>query len=383
MRIAVPKETAAGEHRVALVPESCKKLIQAGYEVAIESGAGDAAGYGDAVYSEVGAVIGTDAMALVGSADLLLKINAPATTSGRDEVSWMRPGAIYVGSLMPLRNGATVRALAARKITAFSTDAIPRTTRAQAMDTLSSMANIGGYKGVLLAAVELNRYFPMLMTAAGMVRPAKIFVIGAGVAGLQAIATARRLGANVVATDVRPEVKEQIESVGAKYVGIELKESAAAGGGYAKELSEEDRRRQSQLLAEECAQSDVVVTTALIGGVFAPRLISADVVRTMKPGSVIVDLGADGGGNCELSKPGETVHVNGVTILAPLNLPSTLPFHASLLFSRNLTAFVLAFTKNMAFQLDFTDDIQQGAIITHDGEVTHARTRDALTKAGI
>ena len=381
MRIAVPKETMPGEQRVALVPESCKKLIQAGYEIAIEAGAGDAAGYGDAGYTEVGAVVGTDPAALVGSGDLLLKINAPSIAAARDEVNWLRPGSIYVGSLMPLRNGATVRALASRKITAFSTDAIPRTTRAQAMDTLSSMANIGGYKGVLLAAVELNRYFPMLMTAAGMVRPAKVFVIGAGVAGLQAIATARRLGANVVATDVRPEVKEQIESVGAKYVGIELKESAAAGGGYAKELSEEDRRRQSQLLAEECAQSDVVVTTALIGGVFAPRLISADTVRTMKPGSVIVDLAADGGGNCELSKPGETVRVGGVTILAPLNLPSTLPFHASLLFSRNLTAFVLAFTKDKAFQLDFTDDIQQGAIITHDGEVKHARTRDALARA--
>ena len=216
----------------------------------------------------------------------------------------MRPGAIYVGSLMPLRNLDAVRALAAAKITAFATDAIPRTTRAQSMDTLSSMANIAGYKGVLLAAVELESYFPMLMTAAGMVLPAKVFVIGAGVAGLQAIATARRLGAHVVATDVRPEVKEQIESVGAKYVGIELGESAAAGGGYAKELSEEDRQRQSELLAAECAQSDVVITTALIGGVFAPEADLADTVKTMKPGSVIVDLGADGGGNCELSKPG-------------------------------------------------------------------------------
>src|SRR5207302_5471115 len=246
----------------------------------------------------------------------------------RDEIAWMRPSSIYLGSLMPLRHLEAVRALRDRKVTAFATDAIPRTTRAQSMDTLSSMANISGYKGVLLAAVDLNRYFPMLMTAAGMVRPAKVFVIGAGVAGLQAIATARRLGANVVATDVRPEVKEQIESVGAKYVGIELKESAAAGGGYAKELSDEDRRRQSQLLAEECAQSDVVITTALIGGVFAPRLISADTVKTMKPGSLVVDLAADGGGNCELSKPGETVEADGVTILAPLNLPATMAFHA-------------------------------------------------------
>ena len=383
MRIVVPKETAPGERRVALVPESCKKLIQAGYDIAIESGAGEAAGFPESAYGDLGVAVESDPALLLGSADLVLKVTPPTTApSGRDETNWMRAGAIYLGSLMPLRHLDAVRALAARKITAFATDAIPRTTRAQSMDTLSSMANIGGYKGVLLAAVELNRYFPMLMTAAGMVFPAKVFVIGAGVAGLQAIATARRLGANVVATDVRPEVKEQIESVGAKYVGIELNESAAAGGGYAKELSEDDQRRQRQLLVEQCAQSDVVITTALIGGVFAPRLIGAETVKTMKPGSVIVDLGADGGGNCELSKPGETVHVGGVTIIAPLNLPATMPFHASLLFSRNLTAFVLAFTKDKAFQLDFSDDIQQGALITHDGEVKHARTREKMEKHG-
>ena len=383
MRIGVPKETMAGERRVALVPESGKKLIQAGYEVAVEAGAGEAAGFTDAAYREVGVTVESDPAALLGSSGLVLKVNAPTTGgSGRDEVGWMTPGAIYLGSLMPLRNLDAVRALAARKVTAFATDAIPRTTRAQSMDTLSSMANIGGYKGVLLAAAELNRYFPMLMTAAGMVFPAKVFVIGAGVAGLQAIATARRLGANVVATDVRPEVKEQIESVGAKYVGIELADTAAAGGGYAKELSPEDRARQSQLLAEQCAQSDVVITTALIGGVFAPRLISAETVRTMKPGSIIVDLAADGGGNCELSRPGETVHAGGVTILAPVNLPATVPFHASLLFSRNLTAFVQAFTKDKAFQLDLNDDIQQGALITHEGDVKHPRTRDALQKEG-
>src|SRR5262245_18654093 len=382
MRIAVPRETAPGERRVALVPESCKKLIQAGYEIAIESGAGEAAGFADSAYTDAGAAIVGDAASLIGSGDLVLKVTAPSTDNGtgRDETSWMKPGAIYVGSLMPLRNLKAVRALAARNVTAFATDAIPRTTRAQSMDTLSSMANLGGYKGVLLAAVELNRYFPMLTTAAGMVFPAKVFVIGAGVAGLQAIATARRLGANVVATDVRPEVKEQIESVGAKYVGIELSESASAGGGYAKELSDDDRRRQAELLAAECAQSDVVITTALIGGVFAPRLISADTVMTMKTGSGIVELGADGGGNCELSTPGATVHVGGVTIIAPLNLPSTMPYHASLLFSRNLTAFLTAFTKDKTFHLDFNDDIQQGAVITHGGEVKNARTRDALQK---
>lgn len=380
MRIVVPRETAPGERRVALVPESCKKLVQAGYEIAVEAGAGVEAGFDDAAYRDLGAVVTPDPAALVGSADLMLKVGAPTMGPGRDEVAWLRPGAIYLGSLMPLRNLDAVRALAARGVTAFATDAIPRTTRAQSMDTLSSQANIAGYKGVLLAAVALNRYFPMLMTAAGMVAPAKVFVIGAGVAGLQAIATARRLGASVVATDVRPEVKEQIESVGAKYVGIELAASAEAGGGYARELSDDDRARQSQLLVEECAKVDVVITTALIGGVFAPRLISADTVRGMKPGSVIVDLGADGGGNCELSKPGETVQAGGVTILAPLNVPTTMPYHASLLFSRNLTAFVQAFTKDKAFHVDFSDDIQQGAVITHQGEVQHARTRDALQK---
>ena len=381
MKIAVPKETAAGERRVALVPESAKKLIQSGYQIAVESTAGDPAGFPDTAYRDVGVTIAHDRAALLGSADLVLKVTAPAVAGLLDEVAAMKSGAIYLGSLMPLRHLDAVRALAARRITAFATDAIPRTTRAQSMDTLSSMASISGYKGVLLGAVELNRYFPMLTTAAGMVFPAKVFVIGAGVAGLQAIATARRLGANVVATDVRPEVKEQIESVGAKYVGIELEESAAAGGGYAKELSDEDRQHQSQLLALECAQSDVVVTTALIGGVFAPRLISSDVVKTMKPGSIIVDLAADGGGNCELSKPGETVQAGGVTILAPVNLAATMPYHASLLFSRNLTSFVQAFTKDKAFQLDFEDDIQKGAVITHAGEVTHARTREALVKA--
>ena len=376
MRIGVPRETSPGERRVALVPESGKKLIQAGYQVVVEAGAGSAAGFPDAAYREAGVTV-DPASATVLGADLVLKVNRPE----QNEVAAMRPGSIYLGSLMPLRNLETVRTLAARGITAFSTDAIPRTTRAQSMDTLSSMANIAGYKGALLAAAELNKYFPMLMTAAGMVPPARVFVVGAAVAGLQAIATARRLGANVFATDVRPEVKEQIESVGAKYVGIELKEAASAGGGYAKELTEEDRARQRELLAAQCAQSDVVITTALIGGVFAPRLISADMVKAMRPGAVIVDLAADGGGNCELSRPGETVAVDGVTIVAPLNLPATMPLHASLLFSRNLTAFLLAFTKDRTFQLDFTDDIQQGAAITHDGEVKHARTRDALQKA--
>jgi NAD(P) transhydrogenase subunit alpha len=383
MRLAVLKETTPGEHRVALVPESCKKLIQAGYTIAVESGAGDRAGFPDSLYRELGVGLEADPRALLASADVILKVGPPVRRDDSgDEVEWMREGAVYVGSLMPLRNLSIVQRLASRNITAYSTDAIPRTTRAQSMDTLSSMANISGYKGALLAAVELNKYFPMLMTAAGTVPPAKVFVIGAGVAGLQAIATARRLGANVFATDVRPEVKEQIESVGGKYVGIELKETAAAGGGYAKELSDEDRLRQRELLAAQCTQSDAIITTALIGGVFAPKLISSDMVRSMKPGTVVVDLAADGGGNCELSRPGETVTLDGVTILAPLNLAATMPLHASLLFSRNLTAFLQAFTRNQSFAVDLTDDIQQGAVITHEGTVRHFRTADALQKVG-
>jgi len=383
MKIAVLRETRPGERRVGLTPESCKKLAQAGYATAIESGAGAEAYFTDEAYREAGCAVETDPAAMTAAADVVLKVNPPAVEpAGRDEVQWMHPGAILIASLMPLRYPDAVRALAARKVTAFSTDAIPRTTRAQAMDTLSSMANIVGYKGVLLAAAELPRYFPMFMTAAGTVFPAKVFVIGAAVAGLQAIATARRLGASVTATDVRPEVKEQIESLGAKYVGIELKDSASAGGGYARELSEADKARQRELLAEQCALSDVVITTALIGGVFAPKLVTAEIVRRMRPGSIIVDLGADGGGNCELSRLGETTVENGVRILAPLNLPSTMPTHASLLFSRNLIAFVQAFTKDKAFVLDLADDIQKGAIVTHQGEVLHAKTREALQLTG-
>jgi len=384
MRIAVPKETRPGERRVALAPDSCKKLVQAGYVISIESGAGEAAFFTDDAFRDAGSAVATDAAEMIGSADIVLKVNPPTVDgTGRDEIQWMRPGTILVGALMPLRNPEVVRTLAARRITAFSTDAVPRTTRAQAMDTLSSMANITGYKGVLLAATELGKYFPMFMTAAGTVFPARVFVIGAAVAGLQAIATSRRLGANVFATDVRPEVKEQIESLGAKYVGVELNESASAGGGYARELSEADKARQRELLAEQCAMADVVITTALIGGVTAPRLITAAMVQRMRPGSIIVDLGADGGGNCELSRLGESVLVNGVTIIAPLNLPATMPTHASLLYSRNLTAFIQTFTKDKSFVLDLSDDIQKASIITREGEILHSRTKEALQKVRV
>ncbi|RPI26436.1 MAG: NAD(P) transhydrogenase subunit alpha, partial [Acidobacteria bacterium] len=350
-------------------------------EILVQQGAGANAFLSDAAYTEAGTRLVADAPALYREADFILKVQPPLVVPGeQNEVELMRPGTMLLTTLMPTRHLDAVRELAARQVTAFATDAIPRITRAQTMDTLSSMANISGYKGVVLAALELPKYFPMFMTAAGTVFAAKVFVIGAGVAGLQAIATAKRLGASVTATDVRPEVKEQIESVGARYIGIELKESAAAGGGYARELSEEDKRRQKELLADQVAQVDVVITTALIRGVLAPKLISAEMVRRMRPGSVIVDLAAEGGGNCELSRPGETAVENGVKIVAPLNLPATMPVHASTLYSRNLTAFVMAFWKDKAFNLDWNDEILSQAVITHAGEVRHALTREALEK---
>ncbi len=276
---------------------------------------------------------------------------------------------MLLGTLVPARFPDVVEKLAARKISAFSTDRIPRISRAQSMDTLSSMANIAGYKAVLIAANALPRYFPMLMTAAGTVLPAKVFVIGAGVAGLQAIATARRLGAAVEATDTRPAVKEQVESLGARFVGVETAESAQDVTGYAKELSEEFYRRQAELIAARCAAADVVITTALIGGVKAPKLITAEMVRAMRPGSVIVDLAAEAGGNCELTRPGQTAVEHGVVLCGPLNLPAELPWHASVLYSRNLTSFVLAFWKDGRFDLDLGDEILRGALVTHQGDV--------------
>ena len=339
---------------------------------------GGPAGYDDDAYRAVDVTVESDTQALVQSADILLTVNPPANRDRRTVIDWIEPRTIVVGSLMPLRYPRQMEVLAKRGACAFSTDSIPRTTRAQAMDTLSSMSSISGYKGVLLAAVALPKYLPMLSSAAGTVFPAKVFVIGAAVAGLQALATAKRLGATVSATDVRPEVQEQIESVGARYVGVELEEDASAGGGYAGELSEEDQARQREMLLDELAKSDVVITTALIGGVFAPQIITRDMVGSMQPGSIIVDLAADGGGNCEASVPGETVEVAGVHIMAPLNLPATVPEHASLLFSRNLTNFIEAYSTDGTFEVDIEDEIQAGCLIARDGEVVHVRTRDAL-----
>jgi NAD(P) transhydrogenase subunit alpha len=363
---------------VALVPESCKKLVGKGLTVAVERGAGESAFFADESYRAGGAAVEEDVGALLAGGDFVLKVQPPEP----GEIGKMREGAYLLASFQPTKVLDQVWELAARKITSFSTDCIPRITRAQSMDTLSAMSSIAGYKAVLIAANELGKYFPMFMTAAGTIFSAKVFVIGAGVAGLQAIATAKRLGATVTATDTRKAVGEQVQSLGAKFAAVESQEDAQTASGYAKELSQDFYRRQAELIAQQCAVNDVVVTTALIGGVKAPKLITADMVRKMQPGSVIVDLAAEAGGNCELTRPGETVVESGVKILGPLNLPSDMPRDASTLFSRNLATFILAFWKDNAFHLDLEDEIIKGAMITHAGEVTHGPTKAAMQTAG-
>ena len=384
MKLAVPKEIVIGERRVALVPETCKKLIKGGAEITIEAGAGLASYFSDDDYRNAGVTVVEDVVTMLAEADFVLKVQPPVQnpTTGRHEADLLKSGSILLTTLYPTRNIDAVRRLATRELTAFAADCFPRTTRAQSMDVLSSMANISGYKGVIIAANELAKYFPMFMTAAGTVFAAKVFVIGAGVAGLQAIATAKRLGATVEATDTRPVVKEQVESVGGKFVGVQTGEAAQDERGYAKELSKDFYEKQAALISDRCAANDVVITTALIGGIKAPKLITEEMVKRMKPGSVLVDLAAEGGGNCTLSEPGRTVEKYGVKICAPSNLPSEMPLHASTLYSRNLTAFVSAFWKDKAFVLDLNDDIQKASVITHGGQVVHEPTKEALKNQG-
>ena len=383
MKVIVPKEVAPGEGRVALIPESVKKLIKAGLEVAVEKNAGLTAGVEDAAYMEAGAEIVDDVQALYSQGDIIFKVASPTDhpTAGVHEVDLMKEGAILVGTLRVFDDPALLAKLEERKVTAFSTLLIPRITRAQSMDTLSSQSTAGGYKAVLLAAAASGKFFPMLTTAAGTIRPAKVFIIGAGVAGLQAIATARRLGAVVEAFDVRPAVKEQVKSLGANFVELEAgPESGETAGGYAKEMSKEFQERQKQLTHERCKANDVVITTALIFGKGAPELITEDMVRDMQPGSVIVDLAAEAGGNCALTEPGKTVVKHNVTIIGELNLPATMPVHASQMYSRNLTTFLLEFVKEGAFHLDRDDEIIQGALVTHDGQVVNEQVQKARTK---
>lgn len=364
MVVGVARETAAGERRVALVPDSVGRLAGAGLDVALQAGAGDAASLPDAAYEAAGARVVPDAAALYGLAEIVVKVQRPSP----DEVALLRDGQILVAFLQPLLEPELVRSIADRGATAFSMDAIPRITRAQPMDALSSQATIAGYKAVLLAASSLPRLFPMLMTAAGTITPARVLVLGAGVAGLQAIATARRLGGVVSAFDTRPVVKEQVESLGASFLEIEV-EGGETAGGYATELSEEQHRLEQELIAEHVAESDVVITTAAIPGRRAPVLVTEESVRSMRPGSVIVDLAAETGGNCALTRPGETVVADGVTIVGLFNLPSSVPQHASQMYSRNVQALLLHLVGEGRLELDFEDEITRETCVAHEGRV--------------
>jgi NAD(P) transhydrogenase subunit alpha len=364
MKIAIPKEIAANERRVAWVPETVSKFAKSALEVAVQSGAGEGASFADRAYTEAGAKISPDAVATFKGADVILKVQKPAL----NEVELMGEGAVLIALLQPATNPDLVKKLADRKITSFSMDAIPRITRAQSMDVLSSQSTVAGYKAVLLAANALPKFFPMLTTAAGTIIPAKAFILGAGVAGLQAIATARRLGAVVQAFDVRPAVKEQVESLGAKFVGVAMEEAAAATG-YAKELSEEHQRKERELIAQYAKDADIIITTALIPGKRAPLLITKEMVASMKSGSVILDLAAEQGGNCELTQAGRDVVQNGVTILGPLNLPSSMSYHASQMYSRNMASFFMLMVKEGKLNLDFNDEIIKGSCITHEGQI--------------
>ena len=364
LTVGVPRETAPGERRVAMTPDTVKRLTASGVSVRVESGAGLASGHNDDAYVAAGAAIVPDAQQIYES-QVVIKVQKPDA----DEAARLRPGSTLIALLQPMTNLDLMRDFAARNITSFSMDAIPRTTRAQSMDVLSSQATVAGYKAVLMAADTLPRFFPMLTTAAGSIVPAKVLVVGAGVAGLQAIATARRLGAVVEAYDTRPVVKEQVESLGAKFVDIPVDTSdAQTAGGYAKEVSAETLRKQQEVLADHAAKSDVVITTAAVPGRPAPRLIPASAVERMRTGSVIVDLAAETGGNCEATVPGEVVEHGGVTIVGTTNLPSTMAYHASQLYSRNVGALLLHLAPEGELALDWDDEITRGACVTRPEE---------------
>lgn len=360
MKVGVPKETVAHERRVALVPEVVGRLIKAGHAVAVEPAAGVEAGFPDDSYAAVGASVGDP-----WSADVVCKVQAPSTT----EVGRLRETGALIGVLQAATSPELLRMLAQRRVTAFSLELLPRITRAQPMDVLSSQATVAGYRATLLAAETAPRFFPMLVTAAGTLPPAKVLILGAGVAGLQAIATARRLGAMVSAFDVRAAVKEQVESLGAKFLAMTESVQAEGAGGYAKELSADQHKRELEFLAQSVKDADIVITTAAIPGKRAPILVTRAAVEGMRPGAVIVDLAAETGGNCELTQAGvHTVH-KGVTILGPVNLPATLPLHASQMYARNVASFLGHIAKDGKLQLDFADEITQGTCVTHDGKV--------------
>jgi len=384
MIVGVPKETFPGERRVAIVPASVPTLTKAGLEVVVQSGAGEAAGFPDAQYAERGARIASTREEVF-AADVILQIRAAGANraSGTDDLPLLRAGHVLIGMCQPLGEPKLLSQFARRGLSIFALELLPRITRAQAMDVLSSMATVAGYRAVILAAAHLPKMFPMLMTAAGTISAAKVFVIGAGVAGLQAIATAKRLGAVVSAYDIRPAVKEQILSLGAKFVEMGLETSQAeAAGGYARAMDEDFYRKQRQLMAKVAAENDVVICTAAVPGKRAPLLLSAEAVRGMAPGSVIVDLAAESGGNCELSKPDQTVLDGGVTILAPTNPASEAPFDASQMYSRNVSTFLLALVRNGQFSPDMDDQIVRETLVARDGQVIHPRVRELLDGSG-
>jgi len=375
MRIGVPKETAEGERRVALVPEVVERMSGDDVEILVEAGAGEGALLPDELFEQAGARIASDS-GEVWKADVVVKVSPPT----REEIDRLGEHSVLVGFLQPLTNREVIEALRDRGATAFAVEVIPRISRAQSMDALSSQSNVAGYRAVLLGAQELGRFLPMLTTAAGTVRAATVLVLGAGVAGLQAIATARRMGATVVGFDVRPEVKEQVQSLGAKWLELEGIGDASGEGGYARQLTDEEQDRQRELLAKamEVADVDVAITTALIPGRPAPLLLTEEAVKRMKPGSVIIDLAGEAGGNCELSEPGQTVVRHDVKILAPLNLPSTLPEHASQLYARNIQSIVELMVDDGKLELDFDDDVIKGACVVRDGEIVNERARELV-----
>jgi len=373
VKVGTPKETAPDERRVALVPDTVSRLAAAALEVKVESGAGSEAFITDQAYEQAGAKIVKGPAALIGDADAVLKVQAPSEA----EIALFKKGAVLISFLQPATQGDIVRALAAQGVTAFSLELVPRISRAQSMDALSSQASAAGYKAVLMAAGRLGKFLPMMMTAAGTVPPARVLVMGAGVAGLQAIATARRLGAVVSAYDVRPAVKEEVQSLGATFIELPL-ETQEGEGGYAKEQSEEFLRKQRELIGEHIAKSDVVITTAAVPGRRAPLLVTGEMVKGMRPGSVIVDLAAETGGNVELTKAGKDVEVGGVTIIGTRNVPSTMPLHASQLYARNVANLLLHLVKDGAIVLDFEDEITKGCCVTHGGEIVNERAKQLV-----
>jgi NAD(P) transhydrogenase subunit alpha len=378
MVIGVPRETYPGEQRVAMIPALLPSLHKAGFEVWIESGAGEAAGFPDPEYQDSGAHLTPSRDELFAKADILLQARtAGANPRFNEDLPRLRSGQILVGLMEPLWRAEVMPQLAQRGVTAFAMELMPRISRAQSMDVLSSMATIVGYKAVLLTASHLPRMFPLLMTAAGTLQPTRVFVIGAGVAGLQAIATARRLGAIVEGYDIRPAVKQEVESLGAKFVSLGLEsEEAQEATGYARAFDEAFYRRQQQLLTSVIARNDVVITTAMVPGQRAPLLITREMVRTMRPGSILIDLAAEWGGNCELTRAGETITEYGVTIMGPVNLASTIPFHASQLYSRNIANFL-----NLLFKegrLNLEDEITRSTLVTYEGEIVHPRVKEKI-----